>query len=168
MATAPVSSRADLDHSPARFRSDSPSTSVTSATSGGGGASSDRTKCSSSPSGTCWSATVRATSNCSPVERTRIRGRATELIGSSRSSMSRGNRPLTASSFGTTRSALRADPITVSRVKSVIGPSLLVARASRSEPAYFVVVRRGRTPRLPLQERTYTFVPDPMHTLQRV
>ncbi len=34
--------------------------------------------------------------------------------------MSRGIKPLTASSFGTTRSALRADPITVSRVKSAI------------------------------------------------
>ena len=120
MATAPVSSRANVDHSPARSRIDSPSTSVTSATSGGGGASSDRTKRSSSPSDTCWSAIVRPTSSCSPVARTSVSGRTTELVGSSSSSISRGIRPLTASSFGTTRSALRADPITVSRVNSTI------------------------------------------------
>jgi hypothetical protein len=120
MATAPVSSRVNVAQSPARSRIDSPSTSVTSATSGGGGASSDRTRRSNSPSKTCWSATVRATSSCSPVVRTRVSGRTTEPVGSSSSSMSRGIRPLTASSLGTTRSALRADPITVSRVNSVI------------------------------------------------
>jgi hypothetical protein len=55
----------------------------------------------------------------------------------------------------------------IRRLLLQIGGANIAAADRALESADFVVVRQGRTPLSPLQERMYTFVPTAMHTLQR-